>query len=275
MFVSFGNVLTITPLANDTEIDGPDDLSITTLEFVDAPLGILNNQGTQVQFTAVFGTGSSTFEYSIIDGSSNTAVTAQVTVNVVEVTDGADSLEGGDFGDGFDGEAGNDTLVGAAGNDTLVGGDDNDSLVGGDGNDSLVGGDGNDVLVYNELDADATVFNANDTTAIGTAIEAGLYDRISGFSELGAEGGDTIQLSSDIVSSLDNIFTGVQTTDLSENFLVAGQPSLFVFESDGSSYLIYDANGDNTSGDDSQIIAQLENVNSVEALNLDDDFTII
>jgi hypothetical protein len=74
---------------------------------------------------------------------------------------------------------------------------------------------------------------------------------------------------------LDNISTTVQTIDLLENNLVAGTPGLFALEFEGSTYLIYDANGDSTSGEDSQIIARLESVNGVESINVDDDFTIV
>ncbi|MEB3339930.1 calcium-binding protein, partial [Okeania sp.] len=185
------------------------------------------------------------------------------------------------------------TLAGLAGDDTLAGNDDNDSLVGGEGNDSIDGGDGNDTFigglgvdtlsdssgddffVYTDsLDGGGTSFNA-DATSIGTAISAGLFDRITGFEGLGAEGGDVLAFSSEILPSLDNIVTNVQTVDNISDNVLSGSPGLFLYEGGDNTYLIYDADGDNTTGDNSQILAELENVNGVIAVDLNDDFTVI
>ncbi|NEN90393.1 MAG: tandem-95 repeat protein, partial [Okeania sp. SIO3H1] len=290
VFTNLGNVITINVLANDSDIDGPDPLSITTLSN-DEPLGILNNLGSQVQYTAVFGTGTDLFQYTITDGLDEATATA--TVNILDVSNDPDSLVGGEFDDNFDGSGGNDTLEGLAGNDTLAGNDENDSLVGGDGNDSIDGGDdddtfigglgadtlsdnnGNNTFVYTSADDGGTKFNAADAASIGTAISAGLYDRITGFDDLGVVGGDTIAFSSTVIPAVDNIATNVQTTNISGNVLIAGNPGLFAYEVEGKTYLIYDANGDNTVGDDSQILAELEDVSGVVALDINDDFTII
>jgi Ca2+-binding RTX toxin-like protein len=240
------------------------------------------------------GIGTDTFEYTVTDGGDTLNLgTATVTVNVLDVTDGADSLVGGEFNDNFDGELGDDTLEGLGGNDTLAGNDDNDSLVGGDGNDSIDGGDGNDTFVgglgadtlsdtngnntfvYTSAnDGGGTNFNAGDAAAIGTAINAGLFDRITGFDGLGEVGGGTIAFSSTVIPTLDNIATNVQTTDISGNVLISGNPGLFAYEVEGKTYLIYDATGDNTVGDDSQILAELD-ISGVLALDVNDDFTII
>ncbi|NER03898.1 MAG: tandem-95 repeat protein, partial [Okeania sp. SIO3C4] len=290
VFTNLGNVITINVLANDSDIDGPDPLSITTLSNDDA-LGILNNLDTQVQYTAVFGTGTDLFEYTITDGIDEATATA--TVNILDASNDPDSLVGGEFDDNFDGSGGDDTLEGLAGNDTLSGDDENDSLVGGDGNDSIDGGDdddtfigglgadtlsdndGNNTFVYTSADdGGGEEFNAADAASIGTAISAGLYDRITGFDNLGDVGGDTIAFSSTVIPAVDNIATNVQTTDISGNVLIAGNPGLFAYEVEGKTYLIYDATGDNTVGDDSQILAELD-VSGVVALDINDDFTII
>ncbi|NES92423.1 calcium-binding protein [Okeania sp. SIO2B9] len=290
VFTNLGNVITIDVLGNDSDIDGPDPLSITTLSN-DEPLGILNNLGTQVQYTAVFGTGTDLFQYTITDGLDEATATA--TVNILDVSNDPDFLVGGEFNDNFDGSGGDDTLEGLAGNDTLAGDDENDSLVGGDGNDSIDGGDdddifigglgadtlsddnGNNTFVYTSADDGGAKFNAADAASIGTAISAGLYDRITGFEDLGVVGGDTIAFSSTVIPAVDNIATDVQTTNISGNVLIAGNPGLFAYEVEGKTYLIYDANGDNTVGDDSQILAELEDVSGVVALDINDDFTII
>ncbi|NEQ74342.1 MAG: tandem-95 repeat protein, partial [Okeania sp. SIO2C9] len=292
VFTNLGNKqLIIDVLANDSDIDGPDPLSITTLSNNDGTiLGILSEEGTQVQYAAVIGTGTDIFQYTITDGIDEATATA--TVNILDVSNDPDSLVGGEFNDDFDGSGGNDTLEGLAGNDTLAGDDENDSLVGGDGNDSIDGGDdddtiigglgadtlsddnGNNTFVYTSADDGGAKFNAADAASIGTAISASLYDRITGFEDLGVVGGDTIAFSSTVIPAVDNIATNVQMTDISGNVLIAGNPGLFAYEVEGKTYLIYDANGDNTVGDDSQILAELD-VSGVAALDINDDFTII
>ena len=254
-------------------------------------MGTLDVSGTQVQYTAIFGTGPDIFQYTVTDGSEEATATA--TVNILNVTDNADSLVGGEFNDNFGGDKGDDTLKGLGGNDTLTGNDGNDSLVGGEGNDSIDGGNGNDTFVgglgadtlsdnngdntfvYTSAnDGSGANFNAANATSIGTAIDAGLFDRITGFDGLGNVGGDTLEFSSKILPSLDNIATNVQTTDISENVLISGTPGLFMYEVEGKTYLIYDATGDNTVNDDSKILAELD-ISGVVAVDVNDDFTII
>ncbi|NEO52128.1 MAG: tandem-95 repeat protein [Okeania sp. SIO3B5] len=289
VFTSRGNALRIDVLSNDSEIDGPDPLSIQSLPT--ASLGLLTTIGnTQVEYTPLFGIGTEIFQYTVTDGLEE--ATATVTVNILDVSNAADSLVGGELNDDFDGGGGNDTLEGLAGNDTLTGDDENDSLVGGDGNDSIDGGsddntiigglgadtlsdnNGNNTFVYTSADDGGAKFNAADAASIGTAISAGLYDRITGFDNLGDVGGDTIAFSSTVIPAVDNIATNVQMTDISGNVLIAGSPGLFAYEVEGKTYLIYDANGDNTVGDDSQILAELD-VSGVVTLDINDDFTII
>ncbi|MGD1713409.1 cadherin-like domain-containing protein, partial [Dapis sp. BLCC M172] len=294
VFISLDNSVIIDILANDSDVDGPDALLITTTQDNEPPsLGTSNNQDTQIQFRSFeqLGIGTEVVEYTVTDGIDQ--ATATFTVNILDVTDGADNLVGGEFNDNFDGTGGDDTLEGLGGNDTLTGDDDNDSLVGGEGNDSIDGGDGNDTFVgglgvdtlsddsgdntfvYTTAnDGGGANFNAADAASIGTAISAGLFDRITGFDDLGVVGGDTIAFSSTMLSNLENIATNVQTTDISENVLISGTPGLFAYEVEGKTYLIYDATGDNTVGDDSQILAELD-ISGVVALDVNDDFTII
>ncbi|MBS9771436.1 MAG: tandem-95 repeat protein, partial [Trichodesmium erythraeum GBRTRLIN201] len=293
VFTSLDNSLTINIYANDS--DGPEPLSIIGLSNDDDVLGISAIvEGSQVQYTSLEtrGTGVDTLEYTVTDGIDQ--VTANAIVNVLNVTDEADSLPGGEFNDNFDGDQGDDTLEGLGGNDTLTGNDDNDSLVGGEGDDSIDGGEGDDTLfgglgadilsddngdntfVYTRADDGSEAkFNAANATSISTAIDNGLFDRITGFDGLGEIGGDTLAFSSEIISSLDNIATNVQTTDISENVLNSGTPGLFAYEVEDKTYLIYDANGDNTVGDDSQILAELEDVSGITVVDVNDDFTII
>ena len=134
---------------------------------------------------------------------------------------------------------------------------------------------GDNTFVYTSAnDGSGANFNAANATSIGTAIDAGLFDRITGFDGLGNVGGDTLEFSNKILPSLDNIATNVQTTDISENVLISGTPGLFMYEVEGKTYLIYDATGDNTVNDDSKILAELD-ISGVVAVDVNDDFTII
>ncbi|MGK7921618.1 MAG: cadherin-like domain-containing protein, partial [Trichodesmium sp.] len=260
VFTNLGNELIIDIFANDSDIDGPNALFINDDALRDNDgviLGLLDNQGTQVEFNSIgsLGVGTDTFEYTVTDGIDQ--ATATVTVNVLDVTDGADSLVGGDSNDNFDGGDGNDTFVGGLGVDTLS--DES----------------GDNTFVYTTAnDGGGSTFNAADAASIGTAISAGLFDRITGFDGLGEVGGDTLAFSNTMLSNLENIATNVQTTDISGNVLISGTPGLFAYEVDARTYLIYDSDGDNTVGDDSQILAELD-VSGVLELDINDDFTII
>lgn len=69
-----------------------------------------------------------------------------VQVLQVETAQGNRILNGSDEADNITGGNGNDELIGNGGNDTLVGANGNDRLFGGDGNDKINGGNGNDFM---------------------------------------------------------------------------------------------------------------------------------
>lgn len=123
-------------------------------------------------------------------------------------------LWGGAGDDRIWGIEGNDILYGAQGNDSLYGGIDNDWLDGGLGADLLVGGPGADVFDFNSL-ADS---------ALATT------DYIDGFSGVGVDGGDVIDVR-DIAASLGYQYLragstgqgGLQTVD------VAGLTEVWIF----------------------------------------------
>jgi Ca2+-binding RTX toxin-like protein len=76
---------------------------------------------------------------------------------------GFDVLEGTDLADQISGGQGNDLLLGNDGDDLLAGQSDNDWLYGGDGDDMLSGGTGNDMLTGGPrggADSDTFVFGA-------------------------------------------------------------------------------------------------------------------
>ncbi len=101
------------------------------------------------------------------------------TINVGDVSDpaqtlngtgGADTLQGGLGIDTISGFGGADTLIGGAGNDQLTGGSGDDILIGGIGNDTMFGGDNNDTLrggtgddvAHGEAGDDTYVFSEGD-----------------------------------------------------------------------------------------------------------------
>jgi VCBS repeat-containing protein len=133
-------------LANDSDIDQGDVLSITGVSNAVGGTVTFNNNGT-ITFNPT-STGNGSFNYTLSDGNGGIS---QGNVSVLINTDqtggnGRNLLIGNNGPDYLDGGNGNDTLFGILGNDTLIGGNDDDILFGGFGNDSLIGGNGNDIL---------------------------------------------------------------------------------------------------------------------------------
>ncbi|MBL0318597.1 MAG: hypothetical protein IPP74_04805 [Alphaproteobacteria bacterium] len=108
--------------------------------------------------------------------------------------DGNDFLRGGKDNDFLQGNTGNDILYGDIGNDTVFGGQGNDMLHGGDGIDFLYGDKGGDTL-FGEAGNDYFVFNNAD----------GGHDYIQDFAGAGFALGDVIEISSQLVNSIDMI----------------------------------------------------------------------
>ena len=82
---------------------------------------------------------------------------------VIEGTDGDDSLEGGVKGEEINGLKGQDTIVGNGGNDLLDGGDNSDRLFGNNGSDTLLGGNGDDSLFGQLANDSLQGGNGNDS----------------------------------------------------------------------------------------------------------------
>ncbi|MFM6397531.1 Ig-like domain-containing protein, partial [Planktothrix sp.] len=200
----------------------------------------------------------------------------------------ANSVTGGSFGDNLNGQGGNDTLVGLGGNDSLRGDNDNDSLSGGSGTDLLQGGTGEDTLqgglgadsltgnagidqfrYSNVNDGGGSEFNANSKSQIQSQIGTGLYDTITDFEGLGAAVGDKINFATTVIASFNNIATTVQT-NITTDVIPGTNPGLFIFDDGSSTYLIYDGNGNNTTGNDSRILAKLEGITGIETLDVND-----
>jgi Ca2+-binding RTX toxin-like protein len=254
-------------LANDSDPDA-DPLTITS---TDGGTNDVTTDGTVIQYILVGDQRFATFEYTISD-SRGGIDTAQVGVNVDNFSsDNPQSFAGRNLSDNLNGLGGNDTLDGLEGNDTLSGDNDNDSITGGLGVDNLTGGSGTDLFRYvSPEDGGGLAFNAGSTDAVNTQIGLGQFDVITDFEGLGSTNGDQIQLE---FGTTINLVTTVQT-DVSTNILTEGEPGIFAFDDGSDTYLIYDADGNNLTGDNSQILAQLSGVNGVTEL-LSDDFIII
>ena len=95
----------------------------------------------------VTGTSSADFIHRNGDG----IIQPSGTNEVVGVTTGADSIDGGLGNDVIYADAGDDSILGGSGNDTIDGGDGNDTIDGGTGVDSMSGGLGNDTYVLSQI----------------------------------------------------------------------------------------------------------------------------
>ena len=139
-----GQAVKINVLGNDSDPDG-DAINVSSLEDASNGSVSLNNDGT-VTYTPDAGfVGKDSFEYHISDGNGGTD-TASVHIDVKEVPDEKNLIEGNDRNNHLNGTNGDDTIKGFGGWDTLNGNGGNDHLIGGAGLDNLNGGAGNDVI---------------------------------------------------------------------------------------------------------------------------------
>ena len=139
-----GQAVKINVLGNDSDPDG-DAINVSSLEDASNGSVSLNNDGT-VTYTPDAGfVGKDSFEYHISDGNGGID-TASVHIDVKEVPDEKNLIEGNDRNNHLNGTDGDDTIKGFGGWDTLNGNGGNDHLIGGAGLDTLNGGAGNDVI---------------------------------------------------------------------------------------------------------------------------------
>ncbi len=265
VYVSSGKIVSIDVLANDTDVEG-DTLSLTAVS-PEPQAGTFLETAPIIKYRAfsdIQQDSLEAFTYTVSDGTASSLGDLSIQSLIIRATD--DNIVGGTWDDNIVGGDGNDTIDLQAGNDILEGGV---------GIDCLVGGVGNDTFVYTtSLDGGAT-FDASDNAAIQNAIALNNYDQIIGFESFGATGGDVIQLTrSMILTNQSSAIISTVQTDVSGNVLALTVPALFVYEFQGSSYLIYDRNGDNTSGNDSVILGQLKDVSGVTITD-PNDFTVI
>jgi len=142
-------------------------------------------------------------EAGTIDDGTDTANFSQV--ERLLLSDGADSVAGGNDSVGLDIDAGagNDTLIGGIGDDVLFGGEGNDIIAGYSGDDTIYGGDGDDVIALNNGTSDESAFGGagNDEiygsfTATSTIVGGSGDDSLIGFANdniiRGGDGDDVI-----------------------------------------------------------------------------------
>ena len=188
-------------LANDSDPDDGDSLSIDSVDTTGTLGSVIFDEGTQTlryvadddSFDALApgATATDSFTYTITDEGGLTS-TATVQVTVTGVADGISSSggNGNDVMNGTGGEDvmsggnGNDTLNGLGGHDKLSGDNGNDVLNGGDGNDWLIGGNGDDRLNGGAGDDRIEGGNGADTLSGGTGADEFVFNR--------SDAGDTI-----------------------------------------------------------------------------------
>jgi predicted extracellular nuclease/uncharacterized protein YjiK/Ca2+-binding RTX toxin-like protein len=152
-------------LANDSDVDAGDTLTIAT--FTNPSSGTLvKNPNNTFTYTPTVGfSGTTTFTYTVRD-SSNLTATATVTIAVALANN---SIVGTNGNDNLVGTSRNDTIQGLAGNDTLNGGLGNDILIGGLGNDTYIV-DAGDLIVENPNEGIDSV-RANLSWTLGDNLE--------------------------------------------------------------------------------------------------------
>ena len=180
----------ISVLANDTDPDTGDTLSITGVTQGANGTVVDNGDGTVTYTPNLSFTGSDSFTYTISDGNGGTDIgTVNVTVGSgIMGTSGDDTLNGTSGVDLMFGLGGNDTLQAQGADDTLYGGDGDDLLKGLGGSDNLYGEAGNDTITWDPNDA--------------------IID--------GGSGTDTLQSTADVnLTTFAGTITGIEVIDIS------------------------------------------------------------
>ena len=155
----------ISVLANDTDPDTGDTLSITGVTQGANGTVLDNGDGTVTYTPNLSFSGTDTFTYTADDGQGGSD-TGTVTVYVdtgIMGTSGDDTLSGTNGVDIMFGLDGNDDLKGRDGDDTIYGGDGNDTLNGQGDSDALFGGAGDDILVWDSIDTTIDGGGGTDT----------------------------------------------------------------------------------------------------------------
>ena len=204
------------------------------------------------KFTSIEKLEGSRFADTLNGGNANDTLSGLAGNDVLDAGNGNDALDGGDDNDTLRGGNGDDTLEGGAGNDVLEGGNGNDTLGGGAGNDALEGGNGDDSMTGGAgID---TLLGGNGLDVLNGGIGNDVLTGGNGndqfaFTDLGGgdrvtdfhRGSDKIDVSGidAITGGADNAFAFIGSGAFGG---VAGQ--LRAYSSGGSNYVAGDVNGD-------------------------------
>ncbi len=107
-------------------------------------------------------------------------------------------------------------------------------------------------------------FRATSDNIVLNRIAAQDYDTIVDF----VSGTDKIQLEADVtnVTGFNNILPTVQTLIPDNTNVLVGNERLFAYETGGSTYLIYDEDGNNIQANDTRILVKLQGVSGLGTL---------
>lgn len=263
-------------LANDLLGDGIAPLIISNIESSSLGTVKINSPSQLVSFQPGSIRGITTFKYTIQDSQIPPLPnsTASINIEIIPADDDANLLAGAGWGDNLNGFDGDDTISGNEGNDTLKGDGGNDTLKGGFGADLLSGGSGQDRFQYTIPGDGGVSFNADSDGSINRAIAVNDYDVITDFVGLGAPSSEQFSFAPSFpnVNNSSQVLLPMQI-NVSGNIL-GGNKFVFAYQTGNNTYLIYDQNGDNSSGNDSRILAKLEGISGVSALD-PNDFTFL
>ncbi|MCH6259306.1 putative Ig domain-containing protein, partial [Puniceicoccaceae bacterium K14] len=284
------NTVEIDVLANDTDVDVGDSLTITdanvpsgqgSVTIVDNKL-IYDPEGGFSDL-ALDDTRNVEISYTISDGNGGTSTaTATVTVtgddSLVYLGNSANTYTSSDYDSEIHGESGNDTIYAEGGNDTLIGGSGNDTLYGGEGNDTFeyadgdgtddfFGGEGNDTIKATEDDTEITINNDFGTE---NSIENITSNGNENVTLSGDNSSQSLDFSETNLDGIDSITGGAGNDTLIGN----DQDNTFQYNEGDGSDDYYGGEGNDTlkaGGDDTEITLNKDfgTENSIENITAD------
>ncbi|MCF6807974.1 VCBS domain-containing protein, partial [Thiotrichales bacterium 19S9-11] len=279
--VETDDTITIDVLANDTDLDINDNLTIVSAvlgdgfpddgndgddsndnaQDNDASVTIVDNQlvfdpGHSFDNLAPGETQVVTITYTIEDdtGAQSTA-TATVTIfgpaAPIQGTNSSETLTGTELDDTIYGEKGDDTIYGLGGDDTIYGGNDDDIILGGIGNDLLYGEHGDDEIFGGEGDDIIIGGKGGDIIDGGAGTDTLSYETSSGkiIVNLDTGSGSKGDAKDDIISNIENVIGSDHddtiTGDSGDNVIRGGKGDDTVYGLGGEDTYVYQAGDDN------------------------------
>ncbi|MDE0770299.1 MAG: putative Ig domain-containing protein, partial [Opitutaceae bacterium] len=212
------NTIEIDVLANDTDADVGDSLTITGA-YVPLGEGSVSIVGNKLVYDpeddfpdlALNDTQNVAISYTISDGNGGTSsATATVTVtgddSLIYLDNSSNSYTASASDNEIHGQGGDDTIDGGGGDDVIIGGDGDDNLYGGAGNDTFqvsVGDYYNDTFDGEEGD-DKLEFVGSDLEIDLTLFNSGAIQNIE-IIDINGSGSNNLRLSSDNVLDMTDV----------------------------------------------------------------------